>query len=232
MRQANKKLNLLSGINRHDIKNQLALLDGFLELLRLEIPEPSYEEYFSRIAAASTNISNLISFTKEYEQIGVQAPRWQDLRAIATDAGRGVVPEGVRLVNDLPADREVFADPLIVKVFFNLIDNASRHGGAITTIRFSAEERNGVGVVVVCEDDGDGIAIDEKGLVFDLGYGKNTGFGLALSREILDITGITISETGEPGRGARFEMVVPDGGYRVLKENRKTGDSGDPHQSL
>jgi signal transduction histidine kinase len=47
-----------------------------------------------------------------------------------------------------------------------------------------------------------------------IGFGKNNGLGLALSREILSITGITIKETGEPGKGARFEMTVPKGMYR------------------
>ena len=39
--------------------------------------------------------------------------------------------------------------------------------------------------------------------------------GLFLAREILEITGITIRETGMPGRGARFEIVVPKGAYRI-----------------
>jgi CheY-like chemotaxis protein len=43
----------------------------------------------------------------------------------------------------------------------------------------------------------------------------NTGLGLALSREILDITGIAIKETGEPGKGARFEMTMPKGMWRT-----------------
>ena len=38
--------------------------------------------------------------------------------------------------------------------------------------------------------------------------------GLFLTREILGITGITIEETGEPGKGARFEMLIPKGMYR------------------
>ncbi len=38
--------------------------------------------------------------------------------------------------NDIPVGMEVFADPLIVKVFYNLMDNAVRYGGKITTIRF------------------------------------------------------------------------------------------------
>jgi len=37
---------------------------------------------------------------------------------------------------------------------------------------------------------------------------------LFLSQEILSITGITITETGEPGKGARFEITVPKGAYR------------------
>jgi hypothetical protein len=39
--------------------------------------------------------------------------------------------------------------------------------------------------------------------------------GLFLSREILAITGINLTETGPPGTGARFEMKVPRGAYRV-----------------
>ena len=99
------------------------------------------------------------------------------------------------------------------QVFYNLIDNAVRYGGKISTIRFSFEERNGK-QILVCEDDGDGVVAEEKERIFDRGFGKNTGMGLALSQEILSITGIKISETGEPGKGARFEMLVPKGAYR------------------
>jgi signal transduction histidine kinase len=38
---------------------------------------------------------------------------------------------------------------------------------------------------------------------------------LFLSREILAITGITITENGEPGKGARFEITVPKGAWRT-----------------
>lgn len=48
------------------------------------------------------------------------------------------------------------------------------------------------------------------------GFGKNTGLGLALSRDILSLTGITIKETGTAGEGARFELLVPKGGWRVI----------------
>jgi signal transduction histidine kinase len=133
------------------------------------------------------------------------------------NAGTGATLGQVTLNNDLPANTEVFTDPLIVKVFFNLIDNALRHGSRITTIRFSSEARDR-DLIIICEDDGAGIAMPEKEKIFERGFGKNTGFGLAISRDILDITGITIRETGEPGRGARFEITVPQGMWRIIGE--------------
>ena len=208
LRQANKKLNLLSGITRHDIKNQLLVLDGYIALLHKKIPDPAYKDSFSRITEVSNLIANLIQFTKEYEMVGVHAPAWQDISTLAGDAGRGILTGNVTLKNDLPAGTEVFADPLITRVFFNLVDNAVRHGGKINNIRFSLEARDGDNIIV-CTDDGDGVRAEEKELIFTMGYGKNTGFGLAISREILDITGITIRETGKPGKGARFEIAVP-----------------------
>ena len=208
IRETNKKLNMLSGITRHDIRNQLLALDGFVGLLRARVPDPSLEHFFSRIATASTQIANLIEFTNEYEKIGVHAPAWQDIRAPVTDAALDISLGQVTLKNELPAGMEVFADPLIARVMYNLVDNAVRHGGTITTVRFRSEELDGHHIIV-CDDDGVGVAQAEKEKIFDLGYGKNTGFGLAISREILAITGITIRETGTPGAGARFEIAVP-----------------------
>ena len=212
--QANKKLTLLSGITRHDINNQLTVLTGYLTILEKMQPEPTHNEYFLKAATAAQQISAMIRFTKEYEAIGVNAPLWQDCRTLVDTAAKEAPPGKVLVKNDLSAGTEIFADPLIVKVFYNLMDNAVRYGGKITTIRFFFEERDG-DHIVLCEDDGDGVPAEEKERIFERGFGKNTGLGLFLSREILSITGITIRETGEPGRGARFEMTVPEGAWRM-----------------
>ncbi|MDO8840994.1 PAS domain S-box protein [Methanocalculus sp.] len=213
IRQVNKKLNLLTGITRHDINNQLLILNGYVDLLESKLSDQLYERYFLGITKASDQITAMIGFTKEYEMIGVQAPVWLNQRDLITNAGEGAALGTIRLQNDLPEEIEVFADPLITKVFFNLIDNAIRHGGGLTRIRFSLKEGDD-GVFIVCEDDGAGIPIEDKEIIFNRGYGRNTGYGLALSREILDITGITIKETGVFGRGARFEIQVPKGHLR------------------
>ena len=162
LRQANKKLNLLSCITRHDINNQLTVLRGYLAILEKKQPDPALIEYFRKAETAAQRISSMIQFTKEYEKIGVNAPVWQDCRTLVDTAAKQVPLGKVMVKNDLPAGMEVFADPLIVKVFYNLMDNAVRYGGKITTIRFSVEER-GDDHVVVCEDDGDGVVCRGEG---------------------------------------------------------------------
>jgi PAS domain S-box-containing protein len=222
LRQVQKKLDLLSSITRHDISNQLLVLNGFIGLLHKKIPDPSYEEYFSRITKAGNQIISMIQFTKEYEKIGVRAPVWQVLATVVDEAGKGILPGQVTLKNNIPAGTEVVADPLIVKAFFNLLDNSVRHGQRVTEIRVSCHTSGG-NLVVVWEDNGIGIAKDDKELIFERGFGKNTGLGMFLVREIFSLTGITVTETGVPGQGARFEIVVPDGTWR----NAESGGTGE-----
>ncbi|MCX6699019.1 MAG: PAS domain S-box protein, partial [Methanomicrobiales archaeon] len=211
--QANRKLNLLSSITRHDINNQLTVQMGYLELLEESHLDPSQIEYFLKVSTAARRISSMIRFMKEYEAIGITTPVWQHVRTLIENAAKDAPLGKVLAHNEIPGGMDVFADPLIAKVFYNLMDNAFRYGGKITTIRFSALECDG-NHVILCEDDGDGVPANEKKKIFDRGFGKNTGLGLALSREILDITGITICETGEPGKGARFEITVPKEAFR------------------
>ena len=213
LHQANKKLTLLSSLTRHDINNQLTVQMGYLSMLEKKQFDPTQAEYFQKVSTAADRISAMIRFTKEYEDIGVNAPAWQDCRSLVDTAAKEAPLGKVMVKNDLPAGAEVFADPLVVRVFYNLMDNAMRYGGKITTLRFSAVEHDG-NKVLVCEDDGIGILAEEKEMIFDRGFGKNTGMGLFLAREILDITGISIRETGDPGRGARFELTVREGAWR------------------
>jgi PAS domain S-box-containing protein len=220
LREVNKKLNLLSKITRHDINNQLTLLQAYLKILEKKKPDTSSDPQFRKVSAAAQRISSMIQFTREYEEIGVNAPAWQDCHALVDTAVKDV-PLGTILVkNDLPSGTEVFADPLIVKVFYDLMDNAVRYGRKITTIRFSVQE-SGDNYLILCEDDGDGIPADEKERIFERNFGRNTGLGLFLSREILGITGITINETGVPGKGVRFEILVPKSAERFTSAGQE-----------
>ncbi len=213
LRQSNKKFNLLSGITWHDITNQLTLLEAYITLINEQQPDLSSNEYFKRATLSIQRITTMIQFSKEYENIGVKDPLWQNCHTLVDAATKQILFGDPVVKNDLPAGAEVFADPLVFEVFYNLIDNAVRHGMEITTIRFSVENRDG-SQIIVCEDDGVGIPVNEKEMIFGQGFGRNTGMGLFLAREILNITGITIRETGEPDKGARFELTVPKEAYR------------------
>ncbi len=204
---------LLSGITRHDINNQLSVQMGYLSMLGKKQPDATHNEYFHKVASAAERISAMIEFTKEYEEIGVHSPSWQNCRILVEKAAKHAPLGTVMVKNNISVEIEVFADPLVVKVFYNLMENAVRYGGKITFIRFSVEE-SGDGHLIICEDDGNGVVSEEKEKIFERGFGKNTGLGLFLSREILAITRITITEKGTPGKGARFEILVPKGTYR------------------
>ena len=212
--RANKKLTILSSITRHDIKNQLTALMAYLELSANKTgsgsPPPDYLKNAIKIAEI---MGEQIDFTKVYEEMGTTAPVWQNVSASILRAVAILPMRNISVVIDR-SDVEIYADPLFEKVFYNLIENALNYGGeGMTTIRIDSSE-TATGLVIACEDDGVGIPAADRRHLFSQGYGKHTGLGLFLSREILLITGITITETGGSGKGACFEMTVPKGEYR------------------
>ena len=214
LKQVNIKLNLLSSITRHDINNQLLSLMAYLELSKESLGDVAKtSEYIIKEERAANAIERQIVFTKEYQDLGVKVPVWQNVEANIKKVLTVLPMRDVRVITEVK-DLEVYADPLLEKVYYNLIDNALRYGGQkMASIRISSHESE-TGLIIFVQDDGEGIPADDKKRLFERGFGHHTGLGLFLSREILSITGITITETGEPGKGARFEIVVPKGGYR------------------
>lgn len=213
LRMANKKLNLLSSITRHDIINQLAALMGYLELSEDFQVDPTLKTYLDRMKTVSRVIQKQIEFTRVYQDIGVIEPTWQNIHMIIVQVAQSLNMGGVS-VEETDTDVFILADPLLEKVFYNLFDNALRYGEKITKIHCSSVNQ-GATLTIVVEDDGVGVNSQDKPRIFDRGFGKHTGFGLFLSKEILAITGISITENGEPGKGARFEIIVPNGGFRL-----------------
>ena len=211
LRQANRKLNLLASITRHDMMNRLTALGGYVELSREMTSDPDLREIFRKEVVLLGTLSHQVRFAREYQEIGIKSPVWQRVQDHVERVVAGIIPGQVDIVGELDT-LEVYADPLMEKIFHNLVENAIMHGQA-SRIRFTCRETPG-GLLLVCEDNGTGIPADDKDLIFTRGYGRNTGLGLFLTREILAITGLTIRETGEEGTGARFEIHAPKGIYR------------------
>jgi PAS domain S-box-containing protein len=214
LRQANKKLGLLNSITRHDILNQLTGLRAYIELMKDCAMDPEFAGFIRKGEQAAENIRSQLEFMRSYQDIGVKSPAWQNLPDTIREAVRPLDLRSVTIAIDLP-QIEVFADPLLIRVFYNLAENAIRHGETVRTIRFRFMHGRDGGIIV-CKDDGVGVPEGVKEQIFKREYFKHTGFGLYLSREILSITGISIRETGKPGTGARFEIAIPPVAYRTV----------------
>ncbi len=215
--QANKKLSLLSSITRHDVLNQMTVIISTLELMNEEDLPPVARSLIQTEDEAADKIIRLIQFARDYQDIGLNAPQWFKLQDIVQRAKESVNTPEISITINIGC-LSIFADALLEKVFFNLIDNSIRHGGSVTNITldgYMGEE----GFHLIFSDNGGGISPNEHVNIFTRGYGKNTGMGLFLIREILSITGISIEENGTFGVGARFEMVIPEGRYRIHQED-------------
>jgi PAS domain S-box-containing protein len=214
--RANRKLHLLTGITRHDIRNRLTGVLGYIELAKSSTRDPALLEYLSRSETSAIGIRHQIEFTKEYENLGSSAPVWQDVQALVEAARTQLDLHGVTLEEDVTGV-SIYADPMFAKIIIHLVDNALRHGGAqLTRIRFSGSVTP-EGYILVCEDNGTGISKKDKAAIFRRVVGEDTKIGLFLMQEILALTMIIIRENGEPERGARFELTVPPGAYRLAE---------------
>ncbi|MGB7788164.1 PAS domain S-box protein [Methanoregula sp.] len=211
LEQANRKLNLLSSITRHDIKNKLTGVLGYLELSLGSTEDPALLDFLHRAEASANAIRHQIEFTKEYENLGVRSPAWHELSPIIEEVKKQIETGEITIVDET-GGFSIYADPMITKVIYNLIDNTTRHGQTVSWIRFSTR-MSAEGGVLIYEDNGVGIPAENKESIFNRMTRTNAGIGLFLVREILGITGIAITETGEPGHGARFEISIPNGKF-------------------
>ncbi|HVP94326.1 MAG TPA: CHASE4 domain-containing protein [Methanoregulaceae archaeon] len=207
-----QKLQLLSAITRHDIKNQLTILFGYLDLSKRINDSSDIGPMCEKMERVARRILSQIEFTGDYQELGIKTSTWQDLLITFKYAISHLDMLPVRQVIDVKPV-EIFVDPLFEKAIGNLVDNSLVHGEHVTEIRLSSAETSH-GLLVVYEDNGIGIPDKDKENIFKQGFGKINGFGLFLTREILSITKISIRETGEPGKGARFEIFIPRGKFR------------------
>jgi signal transduction histidine kinase len=209
----NKKLSILGSATRHDVLNSLTGLFGYLELAEGKTKDETLLKYVRKAKASADAIRKQMEFTRTYQEIGAKKPDWINVANAVRSAYSALSDPRIPLDLDV-GELTVYADPMLEKVFYNLLDNTFRHGERATYIKVRFERSDGVGLLYI-EDDGVGIAADEKELIFRRGYGKNTGLGLYVSKEVLGITGIGITENGELGKGTRLVITIPPGIFRL-----------------
>jgi len=210
LHSVNGKLLLLSRITRHDLGNQITALRGFIDLSRAHTGDPGrLAGYLERMESIAGTLSEQLQFTRDYGELALMSPQWLNLGEVFEKVAAQLPLDEVSL--SLPEKNpDIYVDPLFSKVCYNLIEDSLRYGGEQLTEISVAAEPGDQGLIVTYADNGIGVPDSDKERIFDMGFGKNTGFGLFLSREILALNGITIRETGVFGRGARFEIAVPE----------------------
>ncbi|HOV67964.1 MAG TPA: PAS domain S-box protein, partial [Methanoregulaceae archaeon] len=210
-RRASEKLALLSSITRHDILNQVTALLLYLDLTREDTKDPVISSYVEKELSLTRNIQRLITFTKDYQDLGARPPIWHPLEEAVKEGVRMVGPTQFALeCGQMPY--EIYADPLFPRVFTQIAQNTALHAPTATHLRVHADTGDGR-LVITCEDDGPGVSDTNREECFRR-RPDGTGLGLCLCRDILSITGIEIREASEPGSGARFEILVPARDFR------------------
>ncbi|MBP2133854.1 PAS domain S-box-containing protein [Methanomicrobium sp. W14] len=211
---ASKKLSLLSSITRHDILNQVMVALANMEFACEEGNINDSSVFIEKAQNSVKTIQKQIEFSKDYQDMGGKPPKWQNIEQLIERCVTSQnVPPSVNVTTSL-SGVEIYADPMLEKVFCNLIGNTLMHAGRVTEINVSYREREDH-FRIIYSDNGSGIPDEKKELIFRAGYGSNQGFGLYLVKEILSITGIEIKETGIPGKGTEFELKIPKTDFKT-----------------
>ena len=212
MREASRKMLILSQITRHDILNQLSILFAMHDSLFDAISDPSTKHLLDIMDQALSTVQHQVEFTRDYQELGVNGAIWQDINLYIADTEKLYICQPIELISDkIPM---IFADPLLEKAVYNIIENSLRHGVCTTEIRISFSVGGGNIGILTFSDNGVGVNAEDKEMIFESGFAKNTGLGLFLVREIVEITGMTIRECGTYGEGARFEITIPSGSWK------------------
>ncbi len=215
LNRATRKLSLLNGIAFDEMRSAVFSLSGYIELETDAAMREQQEQYRRKQAAIMQTLRDLLDFAKTYQDLGQRPPTWQNVMHAFLYAVSHL--DTLELSRDLRVDGlEIYADPLFEKALFVLAENAVLHAAGATRIDLWYRETD-TGLVLVFEDDGAGVPVDMKEMIFERRCEEKPGMGLFLAREILSITDIAIRETGTPGEGARFEMLVPKGAYRFAE---------------
>ncbi|NLV27890.1 MAG: hypothetical protein GXY48_12125 [Methanomicrobiales archaeon] len=204
---------ILSVITRHDLLNTITALHRYLDLLKTMSTGDEMNLVVSRIESTVQAINRQISTSSDHLIPGLSGQRWMNLANIVSNALTMIDTRDVKIEHNL-SSIEVYGDSILEKVVFNLVDNAIRHGGGVTRIisDYSVSEGN---LIWYIQDDGHGIPDNEKALILKAPNQNNPGSGLYLAYQVLNACGMNIHECGIYGQGARFEITIPEGLFRL-----------------
>jgi len=210
------KMDLLFSITRHDILDNLSVIMSHLERAQLKNTHDEMQQFFDKTIGSLESIRNQIAYMRALQELGFVSPKWQPVEKAFDDAVR-LLPDHSAFIRSAVDGVEIFADPLLPRVFYNLLENSLRNSTRRNPEISLFARRDNEELLLVYTDNGYWIPEKKKEKVFDAGNEGGSVQGLFLIRELLGFTGITIRETGEHSAGVRFEIRVPAGKFRFVR---------------
>lgn len=220
------RLGLLMGSMSHSVKSLLTGLDGGMYLMKTGLAKQDskrIEEGWSAVSELMerlrTLVMDILYFSKERDL------KWETVnildlaREAAAAVSQKAATNKVELILDFDPDSGSFlADaPAIHAALLNILENAveaclDRPAQNPGIVEFKVEGREDF-VIFTIKDNGVGMDDDTRHQLFDLffsskGY-KGTGFGLFITRNVVERHGGEIEVTSSPGRGACFKVFLP-----------------------
>ena len=219
----NEKLGVVGGLTRHDVRNKLAVVTGYAYLLKKKhAGQADIIEGVSKIEQAVKDSEKIFEFAKLYEALGVEELKYVEVGQAVVEALALFPDLSFNVVNDCHG-LKVLADSFLRQMFYNFVDNTRKYGKKTTTVKIHYELSGPDKLELIYEDDGVGISAENKSRLFSEGFstGSTTGFGLFLISRMMDVYGWQIQEVGEPGKGAKFLITIPQIDH-YGKENYRT----------
>ncbi len=212
----------------HELKNPLTSLKSAVEMLARARDDDARERLMAIVRNDVKRIDRLITDISDASRLDAELSRESSAPVELTRLLETIVEvyrfteisKGVEVVLDLdlPKDATVLGrDERIGQVFRNLIDNAVSFSAAGGRVTVSARARGGFARVTV-DDDGPGIPAENLETIFERfyterpqehGFGKNSGLGLSIARQIVVSSGGRIRAENRESGGARFVVELP-----------------------
>lgn len=224
--QSNEQLAHFAGQIGHDLRNPLMAVSGFLELAT-DSPEmvnaPFAATVIARAESAASRMAIMITDLLTFAQAGGSQPRREQIdlqvlvNSVVEDLHSALEETGAKVVVDAPV--RLLGDPTLLRALLqNLVANAikfSAAAGETPLVEIRAQEIS-AGWRLTVDDNGPGIAPDQRERVFDL-MDRGTahavsglGIGLSTCRRIVQAHGGRIGIEDSVLGGASVWVVLPD----------------------
>jgi PAS domain S-box-containing protein len=207
----NEKLRVVGSLTRHDVRNKLSAVTGYAYILKKKHSDQAdIVDGLGKVEQVVKETVRIFDFAKMYEQLGEEELTYIDVEEKLKDAAALFSGPTPTIMNECQG-LTVLADSFLRQLFFNFIDNTRKYGKKTTTIRVYFERADQGSLKLVYEDDGVGVPSENKPRLFSEGFSTegSTGFGLFLTKKMMDVYDWQIQENGTPGQGAKFTITIP-----------------------